>query len=514
MKKIVIMTILLFMPLFIKAADIDKLLLDSEVDISGNLIVREVIDLKNIDKEFSIYYKNEIDDIYNGTTILIKKVGILEDINTLNEFYNDNFAINYVTPIDNYLERDDGKYVYLTFDHRDVYYIEYTILNLCVKHNDAAEIYYRYLYNFNHDIKDGIITLRLPIKSNIFDVYIHSDAKVKANKDIEHSIITLNISNFKKDKYLDIRLLYDKDIFRININNKNSNINILDVIKKQESNNNSYIIYIILLLIIILIILDIYSYIKIDVVNYNITDKRIDKDIKLLVLSDMHDRNNINNKILDIVGREKPDYILISGDAINGKYKNEDKAFKKINIFIDLCKKLKKYNVYYTYGNHETYVNNKISRKYKRLVLNTGVKILNNDSLYLSKNVRLNGIFYEKKYYSRKKAKITNEFIESKLGKINSKNYNVLINHNPLIPEPFSKYGFDLMISGHVHGGVVRLPWPLLSPEYKFFPKYSNGLYNIDKMKMIVSRGIGYSDILPIRINNPAHIMIINLSKK
>ena len=70
-----------------------------------------------------------------------------------------------------------------------------------------------------------------------------------------------------------------------------------------------------------------------------------------------------------------------------------------------------------------------------------------------------------------------------------------------------------MMISGHIHGGVIRLPFALLSPEYKFFPKYSAGLYNINKMKLLVSRGIGYAKTLPIRVNNPAHIMIINLVK-
>ena len=68
-----------------------------------------------------------------------------------------------------------------------------------------------------------------------------------------------------------------------------------------------------------------------------------------------------------------------------------------------------------------------------------------------------------------------------------------------------------MMISGHVHGGVIRFPFALLSPEYRFFPRYSNGLYNIDKMKLIVSRGLGSCKNLPIRVNNPGHILIINL---
>ncbi len=516
MKKIVMIIILLFIPILVKGSSLNKMYIDSEIDISGNLVVREIVEFDFDTKEpINIYYRNEIDNLHKGTAILLKKVGILDDIKNINEFYNDDFVEKHIKELNNYKNDDDNEYLNLYFDNREVYYFEYIILNVSVKYNDASELYFRYLYNFNYDIKDGIIVFRLPLKSKLFDVYTHSDSKVKVNIDKENSIVTYNISKFKKNKYLDTRILFDKDIFSININkDKYVDSNILDIINKQEKNTNintNLIIYILIVLFILIIISIIYSHFKIDVINYNIVDKRIDKKLKLLVLSDLHDRKNINDKLLKIIENEKPDYVIMSGDMINGKYSSNKIANKKIDKFIKFCNDLKDYNVYYTFGNHETYLSSEIFNKYKNKVSNTNVKVLNNKGVFLSKNIKLNGIFYGKKYYDRKHHPITSELINNKVGKIDNKNYNIIICHNPLSPKPFSDYGFDMMISGHIHGGVIRLPFALLSPEYKFFPKYSAGLYNINKMKLLVSRGIGYAKTLPIRVNNPAHIMIINL---
>ena len=74
----------------------------------------------------------------------------------------------------------------------------------------------------------------------------------------------------------------------------------------------------------------------------------------------------------------------------------------------------------------------------------------------------------------------------------------------------------DLVLSGHVHGGLIILPLigALFSPDYTFFPKYYKDSYTKDNTKMIVSRGLGYSARIPIRINNPGEVVIINLMKE
>jgi len=517
MKKVIVFIIFLFVPIFINASSIEKMYIDSEIDIAGNLIVKEVIDVPKDSKDpVNIYYKNEIDKIYEGTALIIKKVGILDDIKNISDFYDNNFYNEHVKETKKYSESDNGKYVELFFKEKGTYYIEYIIINLCVKHNDAAEFYYRYLYNFNYDIKDGIITLRLPMKSKLFGTFVHSDAKVKAKVDKDKYILTINIKNFKSNNYLDSRVLFDNSVFSININkNKTVDNNILDIIKRQESTIyiHKLIIYILGVLFILLIISTIYSHIKLDTTKYNIYDNKIDNNIKILVLSDIHDRM-INKRLIKIVEKENPDYVIASGDLIDGRYVGKRIAMKKIRYMISLLNKLKKYNLYYTFGNHETYLSSEMFKKYKKLLQENDIKLLNNKNVSLTDNIRLYGIYYENKYYNKKKHPISREFIKDKLGSLDKNKYNIIVNHNPLIPKPFSDYKFDMMISGHVHGGIARIPMALLSPENKFFPKYSSGLYEIDKMKLLVSRGIGFSRIVPFRINNPGHIMVINLNKE
>ena len=517
MKKILLIIILLFIPIFINASDIDKLYIDSEIDISGNLIVREVVDFANItDDPIRLYYKNEIDKKYEGTTIIIRKIGTIDNINSLSDFYDEDFYKKHVKDLKNHIELDDSKYINMHFKEKNIYYIEYIIVNLCVKYNDASELYYRYLYDIKHNIKEGIITLRLPMKSELFDTYVHSDAKVKAVVDKDKYLLTINVKDFKKENYLDARVLFDKDIFSININkDKVLDETILDKVKKQESSKSilTIILYVLITLIILAILSIIYCYIKIDITHFNIKNNKIDKNIKLLVLSDIHDRK-INKRLVKIIDKIKPDYIIMSGDLIDGNYMNDKFAMRNIKNIINLFKKLKDQNVYYTFGNHETYLSSEMYKKYKKLIQETNINVLNNKSVSLSDNVRLSGIFYEKKYYNRRNNPITSNFIKDKLGTLDDKKYNIIVNHNPLGPEPFSDYGYDMMISGHVHGGIIRIPFALLSPEFKFFPKYSNGLYNIKNMKLIVSRGIGFSKVIPFRLNNPGHIMVINLNKE
>ena len=104
-------------------------------------------------------------------------------------------------------------------------------------------------------------------------------------------------------------------------------------------------IYAFIALVIIFIILVIHSYIKLDITRYEIKDKRIDKDLKIIHLSDLHNRN-IKDKLEEIINQEKPDMIILSGDMINEFKGDQENFFKLIPV-------LEKYKTYYTFGNHE-----------------------------------------------------------------------------------------------------------------------------------------------------------------
>lgn len=250
MKKIII-SLLLLIPFMVKA-DINKMYIDSEVDIAGNLIVKEIIELDSTNEFIlSIPYKTEgskeykgndivKDDsiIYDAENIQINKVGTLDTEYDINDLYKEEFDKN-VTEYKNYKTNDTKTNIEITFKstkEKKIYYLEYLVLCTSVKHNDSAELYYSYIRNSNQNIKEAVIITRLPENSSLFEVYAHGNNKINVSKDDKDSIVLTKINNLKKDSSYNIRILYDKDIFKIAINDsKKSNINAVDLIKDIEN---------------------------------------------------------------------------------------------------------------------------------------------------------------------------------------------------------------------------------------------------------------------------------------
>ncbi len=90
--------------------------------------------------------------------------------------------------------------------------------------------------------------------------------------------------------------------------------------------------------------------------------------------------------------------------------------------------------------------------------------------------------------------------------------FNLLLSHRPELAENYERAGVSLALTGHAHGGQVRLPFVggLVAPNQGFFPKYDAGLYRLGETKMIVSRGLGNS-IIPVRVNNRPEIVVVEL---
>ena len=271
-------------------------------------------------------------------------------------------------------------------------------------------------------------------------------------------------------------------------------------------------IIIICIILIVTIISIIICYIKIDISCFNIVNKKIDKNIKILFLSDLHNRN-IYNKLILIINSEKPDIIICGGDMVN-------EGLNGINNFMDSVSLFNKYKTYYTFGNHEEIINESNYIEYQEYInyLNkTNIVLLNNKSEYLSKNIKLIGLNPNLEYYRRfRREGLNKEIINNYTGDLNKNNFNILIAHNPLEFNSYIDYGVDLVLCGHVHGGVLKLPFfgAVLSPDFTLFPKYYEGIYKKGKTTMIVSRGIGFSTKLPFRIFDKPEIVIINLKNK
>lgn len=233
------------------------------------------------------------------------------------------------------------------------------------------------------------------------------------------------------------------------------------------------------------------------------------------MLSDLHGGDFDGDLLFNKIVAGKPDVVIMAGDMANAKFEFSDGSI------IRLLRKLKgKIPVYYGIGNHEARLKwspEKFGVSYKKYlssVSKNGAVVLDNESLFLDEyGVSLTGLTLTEDYYRKfTKKKTDEEAIKDFVGE--KPNFEILIAHNPEYFEEYSKRGSELILSGHLHGGIMRLPNKLgaISPRFSLFPAYSGGMYKRRKSRMIVSRGLGQHTI-PVRVFNTCELVFIDLLK-
>ena len=144
-----------------------------------------------------------------------------------------------------------------------------------------------------------------------------------------------------------------------------------------------------------------------------------------------------------------------------------------------------------------------------------GIEPLVNARVMLSEyGVEICGAQIDRVYYKRFKAQPMEQgYLAGILGKADESMYTILLAHNPDYFPQYAAWGADLVLSGHVHGGMMRLLilGGVVSPAFKFFPKYDGGIFKQGKSTMILSRGLGMHTI-PIRIFNPGELISLIIS--
>lgn len=271
-----------------------------------------------------------------------------------------------------------------------------------------------------------------------------------------------------------------------------------------------------------------YLYIKynvntLEVTKYVVENKKVPKEFdgyNIVQISDLHSKlfGENNKKLIQKIKSLNPDIVVVTGDLIDGENNN-------YNVALDFMKEISKlYRVYYIIGNHEQ---KSLIKKYKDEYKDYFNKLhqidfvnLDNNKVEIVKgdsNINLYGLTvpyscYKYLFDNQETTSIDIDFLEEKLGKVDREQFNILLAHTPFYFDEYEKWGADLTLCGHVHGGIVRLPLVggLLSPDRKFFPKYDLGEYTKNKSTMIVSKGLGGSKVL-IRINCKPEIVNIKL---
>lgn len=228
-------------------------------------------------------------------------------------------------------------------------------------------------------------------------------------------------------------------------------------------------------------------------------------------LSDLHKRvyPHRERRLLQKVQQCQPDIIVITGDLVS----------RSVTDFTERTALLKALRqmapVYLSLGNHEWDMQPQQMAAYQAMVKQSGCVLLENETVTLQRNgmvcylagasLRI-GIYHDAVFAYRDLESYTAADLTADLGE--RKGCTILLAHSPFPAESYFTWGADLTLSGHVHGGIVRLPiiGGLLSPERRFLPQYSKGIYEKDGRYLYVNCGIG-----KLRLGNPSEVAEITL---
>lgn len=236
--------------------------------------------------------------------------------------------------------------------------------------------------------------------------------------------------------------------------------------------------------------------------------------LKIVQLSDIHKRTYKNGwaRLVLRIKSLEPDIILITGDLVSRSVQDFEYTGALLKKLSSICP------VYCCLGNHELDFTDKQMEDYMKMINQSGAVLLDNETAVYKKNgktINITGASLKLSCYKNKDGKYSDlhyyseREIRNDLGE--KSGFTILLAHNPFFSDAYAHWGAELTFSGHVHGGAVRLPFigGLLSPERKFFPEKSLGVYETNGKKLVVSAGIG-----KYRLFNPPEILYAEIESE
>ena len=233
-----------------------------------------------------------------------------------------------------------------------------------------------------------------------------------------------------------------------------------------------------------------------------------ESSLRIVLVSDLHSTifGKNQSKLIEKIKNINPDLIILSGDILDDKvpHLGTELLLSGINNILP---------IYYATGNHEYW--SRDIQSIRNLLQSYNVNILSDN--YVQININNNEIILagiedpDKKRYETPEYN-QNESMEASFRELDGMELlKILIAHRPEKIEIYKGYSFNLILSGHTHGGQVRIP-PVLNglyaPNQGLFPKYAGGLYRHGETVHIISRGLSVNPRLP-RIFNPPELVVI-----
>lgn len=284
--------------------------------------------------------------------------------------------------------------------------------------------------------------------------------------------------------------------------------------------------------------------------GYKLRSDKINYPVKIVFIADLHEKSyrNDNKKLVEKIREYAPDVILVGGDLIvstqvfragerreklhdpNGTVDTEwmKNSLSLMKRLTEICP------VWFVQGNHELRMEyyeelSDFNKIFIREMEKAGVHFLHNGSVDpfkenhsgMSSGIVLQGLELPMKFYRKfRRTQLAPEELTALIGEADRKAYTVLLSHMPVYFPQYAQWGSDLCLCGHVHGGLMRLPFigGVMGTRPNLFPRYSGGQYFYRAVtgkeehisSMILTCGLGMHT-LPIRIFNPGEVSVIEL---
>ena len=224
---------------------------------------------------------------------------------------------------------------------------------------------------------------------------------------------------------------------------------------------------------------------------------------RIVQLTDLHGAQfgEDNADLITAVKAAKPDYIFLTGDMLD-RFRETPQGYA-----VDLCAALMEIApTYLVTGNHEWALGG--VRELKAAIAETGAVVLSNEFIALERNgdtILLAGFADQK---------TPEELAEELYAAYDDPFWLMLAHRNHYFARQYHRLGADLVLSGHAHGGLFRLPFTdgLIGVERDLFPSYTSGFYEVDGARLFVSRGLGNSG-RSFRLFNRPQVAVLTLKR-
>lgn len=258
-----------------------------------------------------------------------------------------------------------------------------------------------------------------------------------------------------------------------------------------------------------------YNRLKIQL--YSMDVEELKQPVRIALVTDLHScRYGEKEQILvDAIDSQNPDVILLGGDIFDDKISDDNtEAF--------LAGVADRYPCYYVTGNHEYWSGSSAFADKMAILDKYGITRLSGEIETITINgesVNICGVDDPDAYMIVKNDSVPDtpvfsDQLDNLKDQIRSDNYTILLSHRPEFLSLYAEYGFDLVLSGHAHGGQWRIPGVLnglYAPNQGLFPQYAGGMYKESNTTMIVSRGLARESTRVPRFYDRPELVIVDL---